>query len=436
MFVNLTDHVVTRFAPSPTGFLHVGGLRTAIWNWMFARKHGGKFILRIEDTDKARNVPGAEKQIYKLFSWLGIDFDEHYRQSQRKARHLAVAQMLLRGGIAYKEGESIKMEANLLKQGFAEPYLVKFNDKVCNHVTINAEQLGTELTLVRSDGNPTYLLASTVDDFDDRVTHVIRGNDHLSTTAKQEIIKTYLVRSEPPYSIEYAHIPLVHDLNGHKLSKRTGAANALTYLHDGVLSSTLLSYLGSLGLKKVDNTLDIHTITSTFDFASIAKHSVCFDEALLLKANKKNLQRLSSEDLLKQAESYLKAYYLPEALNNIAKHTLLAGMSWLKHEVSTLSELAEAARVLILDPIPTGKLPIQVMTLLESTEWEKDNLVLAVHKLSTILECTKKDIYKLLRSVIAGGIDTAPVIELMLALGKERSIARMKHSSLIERSLS
>src|SRR5690606_8327066 len=296
--------VVTRFAPSPTGFLHIGGARTALFNWLYARHHGGKFVLRIEDTDKARSTDAAIAAILDGMRWLGLDWDGHeYYQSQFWARHAEVAHELLAGGHAYRCWMSQEELAAQREQARAErrPFRIEspwrdsdkqgegdfvvrlkapregetvIEDRVQGRVAVQNAELD-DFVLLRSDGSPTYMLAVVVDDHDMGVTHIIRGDDHLNNAFRQLAIIRAMGWPEP----EYAHIPLIHGNDGAKLSKRHGALGVDAYRDElGILPEALFNYLLRLGWGHGDREeFSREDAIALFDIAGVGKSPSRFD---------------------------------------------------------------------------------------------------------------------------------------------------------------
>ncbi|RLE28471.1 glutamate--tRNA ligase, partial [Candidatus Acetothermia bacterium] len=227
--------VRVRFAPSPTGYLHVGGARTALFNWLYARHHGGKFILRIEDTDRSRSTDEAIEQILESMRWLGLDWDEFYRQTDRLEIHRQAAQQLLDKGAAYEHEGAVWFR--IPKTG-----VTVVEDLLLGRVEFKNSEL-KDLVILRSDGTPTYNFACVVDDSDMRMTHVIRGDDHLNNTPKQILIYRALGR-EPP---KFAHLPMILGPDKTKLSKRHGAVSVLEYRRRGFLPEALINFFARLG---------------------------------------------------------------------------------------------------------------------------------------------------------------------------------------------
>jgi nondiscriminating glutamyl-tRNA synthetase len=275
-----------RFAPSPTGFLHIGGARTALFNWLYARHTGGTFILRIEDTDVARNTEEAVNVILKGLRWLGLDWDEgpitgeatgpskgergSYFQSQRKENYQNRVEALLSRGLAYEQEGAVKFKMT------REPILIP--DLVVGEVRrelTDREQQDPDFVIVRSDGQPVFHLVNVVDDLDMGVTHVIRGEDHLSNTAKH--IALFRAFDVPPP--HYAHIPLILNIDGTKMSKRDKGASLITYMEEGYAPEAVLNYLCLLGWSPKNNRekMSIAEITEMFDLPQILRHNARFD---------------------------------------------------------------------------------------------------------------------------------------------------------------
>ncbi|WP_066276382.1 glutamate--tRNA ligase, partial [Blastomonas sp. CCH1-A6] len=319
--------VVTRFAPSPTGFLHIGGARTAMFNWLFARHHGGKALLRIEDTDKARSTPEAIDAIFAGLDWLGLDWDDTpVFQSERAARHAEVAHQLLNMGKAYKcfataeELEAMRAEQREKKLPMrydgrwrdrdpseapaGAPYVVRLKapqsgkmtiaDQVQGNVTVDTRELD-DYVLLRSDGTPTYMLAVVVDDHDMGVTHIIRGDDHLNNAFRQLALIQAMGWPEPVY----AHIPLIHGNDGAKLSKRHGALGVEAYRDDmGVVSDAMFNYLLRLGWGYGDREkISRAEAVELFSLANVGKSPSRFDAKKLINLNGQYLREMDDTAL-------------------------------------------------------------------------------------------------------------------------------------------
>ena len=306
--------VVTRFAPSPTGFLHIGGVRTALYNWLFARNHGGKFLLRIEDTDRKRSTDEAVAAIYDGLSWLGIDWDgDAISQFARLSLHKAAVDRLLAEGNAYRcycsPEELTQMREEAKKKGTAALYDGRWRDKdpseapdgidpvirlrtpsegetvindlVQGEVRVANNQID-DMVLMRADGTPTYMLAVVIDDHDMGVTHAIRGDDHLTNAFRQSLLFNALGWEAPLF----AHIPLIHGADGAKLSKRHGALGVEAYRDDGFLPEAVFNYLLRLGWSHGDDEIiSREQATEWFDLSSVGKSAARFDTDKLTSIN-------------------------------------------------------------------------------------------------------------------------------------------------------
>jgi glutamyl-tRNA synthetase len=295
-----------RFAPSPTGFLHIGGARTALFNWLYARHTGGTFILRIEDTDAARNTPEAVNVILNGLRWLGLDWDEGpvsgdangpskgdcgpYFQSQRRENYRRRVESLLSKGLAYEQEGTVKFKMS------REPIVIR--DLVVGDVRrelTDREQADPDFIIVRSDGQPVFHLVNVVDDLEMNITHVIRGEDHLSNTAKH-IALFRALGAEPP---NYAHIPLILNIDGTKMSKRDKGASLMTYGDEGYLPSALVNYLCLLGWSPKNNRekMTLAEVVEAFDLPQILRHNARFDLTKLIWLNGEYVRELSDERL-------------------------------------------------------------------------------------------------------------------------------------------
>src|SRR5437868_11077141 len=364
-----SDHstVVTRFAPSPTGFLHIGGARTALFNWLFARHHGGKFLLRIEDTDRARSTPEAIDAILDGMRWLGLDWDGHeYYQSQFWARHAEIAHRMLERGQAYRcymtqeelaaqrekaqaERRPFRIESpwrDVAEEQSGAPYVLRLkspregetviDDQVQGRVTVQNAELD-DFVLLRSDGSPTYMLAVVVDDHDMGVTHVIRGDDHLNNAFRQLAIIRAMGWPEPTY----AHVPLIHGPDGAKLSKRHGALGVDAYRDElGMLPEAVFNYLLRLGWGHGDDEIiSREQATEWFGLDHVGKSPSRFDF--------KKLQNLNGHYIREADDERLAELVAPRlGVSGGEKTLLVRAMPELKARAHTLNELADGARFL------------------------------------------------------------------------------------------
>src|SRR6204780_4016627 len=376
----MTDSIVTRFAPSPTGFLHIGGARTALFNWLYARKHGGKMLLRIEDTDRERSTEPAIAAILDGLKWLELDWDgDVVYQFTRAARHREVSEQLLAAGKAYHCYASPEQLDEMRKKARAEgrtrlydgtwrdrdaagaPSHIKptirlrapqtgetvIEDQVQGRVVWQNENLD-DLVLLRGDGNPTYMLAVVVDDHDMGVTHIIRGDDPLINAARQKQIYDALAWGVPSMS----HIPLIHGPDGSKLSKRHGALGVDAYRALGYLPAALRNYLVRLGWSHGDQEIfSTEEMIAAFDLPQIGRSPARFDVAKLESLNSHYIRQSPDIDLLAAIEKLLP--YLPDGpalaarLTPRLKEQWLAAMPSLKDRAKTLLDLIDGARFLL-----------------------------------------------------------------------------------------
>ena len=467
----MTDNIVTRFAPSPTGYLHIGGARTALFNWAYARAKGGKFLLRIEDTDRARSSADAVDAILEGLEWLGLSADEPpVLQSARAARHVEVAQKLLHSGHAYRsyapdqEIERVRAEARaagvaprypgrdapltMAKRG---QYVVRFkspddgetviDDQVQGEVRIRNDQID-DLVLLRSDGTPTYMLAVVADDHDMGVTHVIRGDDHLTNCARQIQIYNALGWDLPVF----AHIPLIHGPDGAKLSKRHGALGAEQYKKLGYLPEGLRNYLARLGWSHGDEEIiSTEQLIEWFDFDGINKAPARFDLAKLDHVNGHYIRDASNERLIKDvkaliAEGDLKIE-LPYPVRKIDYEVFDAALPFLKERAKTLLELLDVASYLfVTTPIPKDEKARKqieapgardilsgLVEKLEAVEpWQAEPLEAALKGFAEERELKFGKVAPVLRAVLTGTSTSPGIYDVLQSLGREECLRRIK----------
>jgi glutamyl-tRNA synthetase len=452
---------VTRFAPSPTGFLHIGGARTALYNWLYARKHGGRFLLRIEDTDRERSTQAAVDAIFEGLSWLGLMGDgEPLFQFARAGRHAEAALELVRRGGAYRcylppeEEAALKEAAKAQGLAFRSPWRDRtdgdpaarhvvrlkapsdgdllIEDQVQGPVRIAAREID-DLILLRSDGTPTYMLAVVVDDHDMGVTHVIRGDDHLVNAARQMAIIQGFGWAVPVY----AHIPLIHGPDGAKLSKRHGALGVDAYRDMGFLPEAMLAYLLRLGWSKGD--LDILTLEEAvreFDLSGVNKAPGRLDFAKMESVNAHFMRRADDARLAALTLAAMEARGW--ALSPAARARVQAGVGALKERARTVLELADQARFLLAPDAPDDKAARQLgaegaptrlgrleaaLTAIEA--WDAETLKAALADFATAEGVGFGQVGPLLRAALTGGAP-APDLGVALALlGREESLARI-----------
>lgn len=452
--------VVTRFAPSPTGFLHIGGARTALFNWLFARHHGGKFLLRIEDTDKARSTKPAIEAILDGMRWLGLDWDGHeYYQSQFWARHAEVAHRLLERGAAYRcymtqeelAGQRERAQAerrtfrihspwrDVTDEQEGKPFVIRLkapqegetaiDDQVQGRVTVQNAEID-DFVLLRSDGSPTYMLAVVVDDHDMGVTHVIRGDDHLNNAFRQLAIIRAMGWPEPVY----AHVPLIHGSDGAKLSKRHGALGVDNYRDElGILPEALGNYLLRLGWGHGDDEIiSRDQAIEWFDIGHVGKSPSRFDL--------KKLENLNGH-YIREADDRRLAELIAPGLNLQpgGMDLLVRAMPELKARAHNLNQLAEGAaflfagRPLEVEPGAMELLGEEARSLLasahaalaQSADWEHDALDAAVRKVAEEAGVKLGKLAQPLRAALTGKTTSPGIFDVLVLLGRDESLARI-----------
>ncbi len=465
----MSDQVVTRFAPSPTGFLHIGGARTALFNWLYARGRGGKFLLRIEDTDRERSTPEATAAILQGMDWLGLDHDgEVVSQFEGAPRHAEVAHQLLSEGKAYKCFSTQEEIAAFREQARAEgkstlfsspwreadpathpdaPYVIRIKapqdgttvirDQVQGDVTIRNEQLD-DMILLRSDGTPVYMLAVVVDDHDMGVTHVIRGDDHLNNAARQMMIYEAMGWDVPVW----AHIPLIHGPDGKKLSKRHGALGAQEYQAMGYPASGMRNYLARLGWSHGDDEFFTDAQAKEwFDLDGIGKSPARFDVKKLENLCGQHIAVGEDAALQHEIQGYLKSAGLPP-LSETQSSDLVRAMYCLKDRARTFPELIEKAHfVLTSRPIQPDEKAAKALASvsdgilkeltpqLQNASWSRNELE---ETLNSFAEANGVKFGKLagpLRAALAGRAVTPSVFDMMLVLGRDETLARLSDAA-------
>lgn len=452
----MNSNVVVRFAPSPTGVLHIGSVRTALFNWLYARHNGGKFLLRIEDTDKARSTAENTKLIFDILKWLEIDYDdEAVIQSSRIERHKAVAQELVAKGMAYhcyctpeelavkkeaavKEGKSYKYDGkcrNGVIPKDRNSYVIRLkaetegkttiHDLVQGEVTVDNSQLD-DLILLRSDGTPTYMLSVVVDDHDMGVTHVIRGDDHLTNTFRQIQIYKACGWSVP----EFAHIPLIYGPDGTKLSKRHGAVSAVEYRDLGYLPEAISNYLLRLGWSHGnDEIISRKQAVAWFEFSSVGRSPSRFD---MDKLNHLNAYYLRAKD-----EDALLDYMIPFIPSqNFDGTKIKRGLRSLKERAETVLDLAKSAMIYIESPKNydakcakfSTPLHIQMLTdyMRSVSHFTECELLDLAKTIASKKGVKLVEIAQSLRAALTGSLVSPSVFEIMEILGVEESFARIE----------
>ena len=461
-----TRQVVTRFAPSPTGFLHIGGARTALFNWLYARHTGGKYLLRIEDTDRARSTEPAIAAIFDGLEWLGLGGDEPATfQFARSARHAEVAHKLLGTGDAYRcyltqaELAARRELAQTERRPFrivsewrdaapearpeGAPYVVRIKAPHAGETTIADEVQGSitvanaeldDFILLRSDGTPTYMLAVVVDDHDMGVTHVIRGDDHINNAFRQLLIIRAMEAAEGGWPDPvYGHVPLIHGADGAKLSKRHGALGVDAYRDEmGILPEALINYLLRLGWGHGDDEIiSRQDAVSWFELDHVGKGAARFDTAKLLNLNGHYLREAD--------DARLAGLVAPRMTGSADLALLTTAMPFLKVRAKDLNELAAnaeflfAQRPLALDPKAEALLSDDARALLDAicrridanTDWTAEALELNLKAMAEELGLGLGKLAQPLRAALTGQTTSPGIFDVLVLLGREESLARI-----------
>ncbi len=458
--------VIVRFAPSPTGFLHIGGARTALFNWLFARHHGGKFLLRIEDTDRVRSTPEAVAAIIDGLDWLGLEWDgDIVHQFERAQRHAEIARQLLAAGHAYycyctpAELEAMRERARAEKRsvrydgtwrdrdpseapaGVAPAIRLKapqhgsttIRDHVQGEVTVANTELD-DLIILRADGTPTYNLSVVVDDHDMGITHVIRGDDHLNNAFRQKQIYDALGWAVP----EFAHVPLIHGPDGAKLSKRHGDLGVDAYRQLGYLPEALRNYLLRLGWSHGDDEIiSTEQAVEWFDIDAVGRAPARFDFAKLDNLNGHYLRAAEDERLVALVTSRLEKL-VGKPLTDIDLGRLREAMPALKLRPKTLVELAANARFLaaprpirpddkaakLLTP-DARRLLAELLARLDGVEWQPERLEDEVRVFADQKGTKLGSIAQPLRAALTGSLASPGIFVVMKILGREESLGRI-----------
>ncbi len=473
----MTETVVTRFAPSPTGFLHIGGARTALFNWLYARRFGGKMLLRIEDTDRERSTEPAIAAILDGLTWLGITWDgETVHQFARAARHREVGEELLARGKAYRcyasPEELTQMREAARAEGRSKLYDGRWRDRdpgeappgVKPVIRLKAPQTGEtvvedkvqgrvtwlnenldDFVLLRSDGNPTYMLAVVVDDHDMGVTHIIRGDDHLNNGARQTQIYQAMGWDVPVM----AHIPLIHGPDGSKLSKRHGALGVDAYRAMGYLPVALRNYLVRLGWAHGDQEIfSTQEMIAAFDLPQIGRSPARFDFAKLESLNGHYIRTSSDQDLLAALEQALPHFAsgseLAGRMTPELRSKILAAMPGLKERAKTLIELADSARFLwaqrplaiedkaeaLLTPEARRLLADLVREFEALKDWTAEAAESVVRSFAERGGLKLGAVAQPLRAALTGRATSPGIFDVIAVLGREESLARLRDQAL------
>jgi glutamyl-tRNA synthetase len=472
----MTKPVVTRFAPSPTGFLHIGGARTALFNWLYARGRGGKFLLRIEDTDRERSTDAAIAAILEGLGWLGLDWDgDAIYQFSRSQRHREIAEELLATGHAYRcyatAEELTQMREVARREGRSRLYDGRWRDRGPSEapsgakpvIRLKAPRTGEtvvedqvqgrvvwqndnldDLVLLRSDGTPTYMLAVVVDDHDMGVTHIIRGDDHLTNAARQTQIYQALGWSVP----DMAHIPLIHGPDGSKLSKRHGALGVDAYRAMGYLPAAVRNYLVRLGWSHGDQEIfSTAEMRSLFDLPQIGRSPARFDFAKLESLNAHYLRELSDSGLVAEIERVLPhvagGAHLAAKMTDDVRDQLRRAMPGLKERAKTLIELIEGAGFITADrPLQLDERAAALLTddarkiltgltdaLSAVDPWSVSATEQAVRTYAEQRGLKLGAVAQPLRAALTGRTTSPGIFDVLSVLGKDESLARLGDQS-------
>jgi len=469
----MSEKIVTRFAPSPTGYLHIGGARTALFNWLYAKANGGKMLLRIEDTDRERSNEEAVSAIKDGLNWLGLNWDgDAISQYSRVERHREVAHEMIANGSAYKcfctpeeiaamrekaklEGRPLRYDGTWRERDSSTaptgaPYVVRLKAPLEGETIVEDQVQGTvrfpnkdldDLILLRSDGNPTYMLAVVVDDHDMGVTHIIRGDDHLTNAARQTIIFQGMKWPVPVM----AHIPLIHGADGAKLSKRHGAIGAEKYRAMGYLPEGLRNYLVKLGWAHGDDEIiSTEQLIEWFDFKGMNKAAARFDFAKLEAINGHYIRNGNDEMLMQALVDILdeieEGKLIKENLNDQTRKQLLKAMPALKERAKTLVALAQGSSFIfnsrplqmeekaasIIDESAKSVIAGIIPELSKITDWTHDNIADCVKSFTEKQGLKLGKVAQPIRAALTGMGTSPGAFDVLTILDKEEVLARLQ----------
>ena len=457
---------ICRFAPSPTGPLHIGGVRTALFNWLLVKKNKGKFYLRIEDTDKERSKEEFKKQIIDSLSWIGIKHDDkEYIQSKNINKHKEIAEELLKKGFAYKcycsEEEIKEQKEKCKKQGIAFIYnrkwrdpknleipkdvkpVIRFKSKISGNSLIKdlvqgeiniANSIIEDFIILRQDGSPTYQLSAVVDDHLMKISHVIRGDDHKINTFKQKQIYEAMNWDLP----QFAHIPLIHSEKGSKLSKRDKASTIDDYIKLGILSDALRNYLLRLGWAHKDK--EIFTLDESiklFDLKGVGKSPSKLDMSRILSINEHYIKHIDEKELFELLKVYCQKF--KKKIDASKDSTLLKSMNFLKNKAKTLEDIYQNAHYILSDTIkilpedlklldaPSKKILKDFLSEFEKiSKITKESLEKIVNGLIDKHKTNFKGIGQPLRIALTGSRFGPGIYDIIISLNKDAVVKRLK----------
>jgi len=459
--------VATRFAPSPTGPLHIGGVRTALFNWLFSKHNKGKFYLRIEDTDKERSKEEYKKQIIDSLNWIGINHDDkEYIQSKNINKHKEIAEKLLKNGFAYKcycsEEEIKEQKEKCKKQGIAYVYnrkwrdpkgleipnnikpVIRFKSKISGNSVVKdlvqgeiniANSIIEDFVILRQDASPTYQLSAVVDDHLMKITHVIRGDDHKINTFKQKQIYEAMKWNVP----KFAHIPLIHSEKGSKLSKRDKASTIDDYIEIGILSDALRNYLLRLGWSHKDKEIfNLNESIKLFDLNGVGKSPSKLDMSRILSLNEHYIKHMDEKELFKFLKIYSQKF--KKNIDASKENSLIKSMSFLKNKAKTLEDIYQNSQYILQDNI---RISSEDTKLLDNSskniikdflnEFEnmskisKENLEKTINGLIDKHKTNFKGVGQPLRIVLTGSRFGPGIYNIILSLNKDEVIKRLKN---------
>ena len=464
--------VVTRFAPSPTGILHLGSARTALFNWLYARHHGGRYLLRVEDTDRKRSTPEALTAILEGLEWLGLMWDgDVFYQSQQLDRHAEIAHALLRNGHAYycfatpeelaemrararAEGRTIRYDGHWRDRdpsdaptGLKPVIRLKspqqgetiIDDQVQGTVRVSNDQLD-DMILLRADGTPTYMLSVVVDDHDEGITHIIRGDDHLTNAARQSQLYSAMNWTIPIF----AHISLIHAVDGVKLSKRHGATGVGEFREMGYLPDALINYLLRLGWAHGDDEIiNRQKAIEWFDFSGVGQSPARFDIAKLDNLNSHYLRETADIDLLDMVYVQLTTQ-LEREISDVEQQRVAKGLTELKKRARTIKELvsnaqfyvepprypltdAKAAKLLNVDT--SGLLTSAKEALATVEDWSSSSLEKNLRSVAVDMGLRFGTIAQPLRAAVTGMYVSPGIFEVIEILGREETLSRIDRAA-------
>jgi glutamyl-tRNA synthetase len=458
--------VATRFAPSPTGPLHIGGVRTALFNWLFSKNNKGKFYLRIEDTDKERSKEEFKKQIIESLEWIGIKYDDkEYIQSKNINKHKEISEELLKKGFAYRcycsEEEIKEQKEKCKKQGMPYIYnrkwrdpknleipknikpVIRFKSKISGNSVVKdlvqsevniANSIIEDFIILRQDGSPTYQLSAVVDDHLMKITHVIRGDDHKINTFKQKQIYEAMKWDVP----EFAHIPLIHSEKGSKLSKRDNASTIDDYIKIGILSDALRNYLLRLGWSHKDK--EIFTLNESinlFDLKGVGKSPSKLDMSRILSINEHYIKHMDEKELFNFLKIYSQKF--KKSIDTSKENSLIKSMNFLKNKAKTLEDIYQNSQYILQDnikisPEDSKLLDASSKTIIKDflSEFEKmskitkENLEKTVNGLIDKHKTNFKGVGQPLRIALTGSRFGPGIYDIILSLNKDVVVERLK----------